>query len=396
MRLRKNRGRLRPALLAASFALALPYSTQAISQQVSQTNLVTDSNAFLISQGMSAATTQDPNLINPWGMSYSSTSPFWISNQGHGNTTLYNGAGVPQPQPTPLVVSITGGAPPSGPTGQAFVGGSGFNLAGGGNAVFAFANLNGGISAWNGGSNAIVQSITPGAVYTGLALGSSGGSNYLYAADHAGGIDVFDQNFTFHALAGDFTDPGLPSGLTPFNIANIGGVLYVTYAQAGPDADEAPLGSGIVDRFNMDGTFIDRFVTGSLSNNVLSPWGITQAPSAFGPFGGAILIGNFAEEDGFINAFSQSDGTYLGRLLSGSDPYSMPYLWSLGTRPTGGAGSDPNAVYFTAGIGDEEHGLFGRLNAVPEPSSWAMMLMGFGAMGLAVRRSSKPRHAQVA
>jgi len=386
MHLSSNRGHVRAALFATAFALSLPFSTQAHSQQVIQTNLTTDSNAYLTSHGWAAAAFEDSNLINPWGMSYGATSPFWVSNQGMNNTTLYTGTGEPQA----LVVSITGGSPPVGPTGQAFTAGQGFNMAGGGTAVFTFANLNGGISAWmpSNGTNAVVQTITPNAVYTGLASGSSGGNNYLYAANHSGGIDVFNQSFALTTLAGGFMDPNLPDGLTPFNVANIGGVLYVTFAQAGPDADEAPLGSGVVDRFNTDGTFIDRFVTGDVSNNVLSPWGLTQAPGAFGALAGAILVGNFAEEDGFINAFDPTNGSYLGMLRSGSDPYSMPYLWSLGTR-TGGLGNDPGAVYFTAGIGDEEHGLFGRLNAVPEPSSWAMMLLGFGAISLAIRRRNK-------
>lgn len=397
-----NRARLRTALFAATAgAVALPYSTQASSatQVVNQINLVTDDAAFLASQGYTPAATVDSHLINPWGMSFGATSPFWISNQGNGTSTLYTGTGAV----VPLVVSIPAAmSGPNGPTGQAFVGGSGFAL-GSGTAVFAFANLNGTISAWNGGTAAQVVAGVLGApgnpVYTGLATGSVGSNNYLYAANHSGGIDVFDQNFGKITLgtpnfAGTFTDPDQPAGLTPFNIANIGGKLFVTYAQAGPDADEAPLGSGAVDIFNMDGTFVQRFVTGDLSNNLLSPWGITQAPSTFGVFAGDILIGNFAEDDGFINAFAP-DGTYLGMLSSGSDPFEIPYLWSLAFR-TGGAGVDPNALYITAGIGDEDHGLFAELVPVPEPSTWAMMLVGFGAMGFALRRRTKAGLPQLA
>jgi uncharacterized protein (TIGR03118 family) len=257
---------------------------------------------------------------------------------------------------------------------------------GAGTATFIFANLDGSISAWNGaqGTTAAVQADTAGAVYTGLAIGSSGGSNYLYAANHAGGIDVYNQSFALTTLAGNFTDPNLPSGLTPFNVANIGGQLYVTFAQAGPDADEAPLGSGVVDIFNTDGTFVERFATGG---NLLSPWGVAQAPDDFGALAGAILIGNFAEEDGFINAFA-SDGNYLGQLMTENGPFSIPYLWALGTR-TGGVGVDPGSLYFTAGIGDEQHGLFAQLRPVPEPSTWALMLVGFGAMGLTLRRRAR-------
>lgn len=394
------RKHLRGVLLATAVAVALPYSSDAsaANQPVAQINLVTDDQGFLTSQGFSPANTVDPNLINPWGMSFGPTSPFWISNQGAGNSTLYTGNGTHFPPGNPLVVTIPGSATgPSGPTGQAFNSTTSFHLANNNPATFLFANLNGTVSAWNGGSGTTAQVVagTPGgAVYTGLALGSVGNDNFIYAANHAGGIDVFNQSFAPATLAGNFTDPNLPSGLSPFNIANIGGHLYITYAQAGPDADEAPLGSGLVDIFNTDGTFLSRFVTGSLTNNMSSPWGITVAPTGFGVFGNAFLIGNFSDENGFINAFA-SDGTYLGMLTSGSDPFNMPYLWSLGFR-TGGPNVDPNALYFTAGIGDEEHGLFGELRAVPEPSTWAMMLLGFGVVGFVLRRSSKPELAQLA
>jgi uncharacterized protein (TIGR03118 family) len=392
---RIQRARLRTALFAATaLAFTLPYSTEALSAtQVGQINLVTDNAAFLASQGFTPAATVDPSLVNPWGMSFGPTSPFWISNQVTGNSTLYTGTGAK----VPLTVAIPGSpSGPSGPTGQTFNPTTDFTLSNSNPALFLFANLNGTISGWNGGSGTTAQIVatTPGANYTGLALGSSGSSNFLYAANHAGGIDVFDQAFAPATLAGNFTDPNLPAGLSPFNIANIGGLLYVTYAQEGPDADEAPLGSGIVDIFNTDGTFASRFATGSLSNNILSPWGITQAPASWGDFANAILIGNFAEEDGFINAFDTS-GNYLGMLQGESDPFSMPYLWALRFR-TGGGGVNTNALYFTAGIGDEEHGLFGELVPVPEPSTWAMMLVGFGAIGLALRRRAKPEMAQLA
>ena len=396
----KSRRRMHTFLFATALTFAGAYSSPALGQAIQQINLTTDSNEFLISQGMTPAAHVDPNLINPWGMSFGPTSPFWISNQGSGNTTLYTGNGTPFPQPTPLVVTIPGSATgPSGPTGQTFNSTTSFTLSNNNPATFLFANLNGTISGWNGGlnpiTNAQVVAGTPGGgVYTGLAIGSSGGSNFLYAANHAGGIDVFDQNFAPTTLAGNFTDPNLPADLTPFNIANIGGKLYVTFAQVGPDADEAPLGFGVVDIFNTDGSFLSRFITGSLANNVVSPWGITIAPAGFAGLGGNFLVGNFSDEDGFINIFDPN-GSYLGQLTMNGTVFNMPYLWALGTR-TGGPNIDPNAVYFTAGIGDEEHGLFGELLPVPEPSSWALMLLGFGAIGLVIRRSSKPTLAQIA
>jgi uncharacterized protein (TIGR03118 family) len=388
MRLHKQGTSVRRALFATAAAFGLACSSQAWGQVAQQINLTTDSNTFLVSQGFTPAANVDPNLVNPWGMSYSPTSPFWISDQVTGVATLYSGNGTPFPQPTPLVVTIPS-APDAGPTGQAFVGGSGFQLTGGGNAVFAFANLDGSISAWNGGMAAAAQVTTPNAVYTGLASGSSGGNNYLYAANNAAGtIDVFNQMFQPTTLAGSFTDPNLPAGLSPFNVANIGGQLFVTYAAGGDDADEQALGTGAVDVFSTDGTLIGRFATGG---NLLSPWGITQAASNFANLGGDILIGNFSDEDGFINIFAP-DGTPLGLLTMNGDPFNMPYLWALGFR-TGGPGVDPNSLYITAGIGDEEHGLFAQLLPVPEPSTWAMMLVGFGAIGLAFRGGRRRRPA---
>ena len=155
-------------------------------------------------------------------------------------------------------------------------------------------------------------------------------------------------------------------------------------------AERAPV-AGAVDVFNTDGTLIGRFATGG---NLLSPWGITQAAANFANLGGDILIGNFSDEDGFINIFAPN-GTPLGLLTMNGDTFNMPYLWALGFR-TGGPGVDPNSLYITAGIGDEEHGLFAQLVPVPEPSTWAMMLVGFGAIGLAFRGRRRPKSALAA
>jgi len=375
--------RRRAVLLGTTCAALMVSSSAFANQKVTQVNLVTDNQAFLASQGYTPAATEDPDLINPWGLSFGPTSPFWISDQGAGKATLYDGFGGKRP----LTVTIPGSpGGPTGPTGQVFNPTNDFVLSDGTKATFIFANLNGTISGWNNaaGTTALVAAIPPNAIYTGLAMGSSGGANFLYAANGlAGRVDVFNGSFAVTTLAGSFTDPNLPAGLVPFNIANIGGKLYVTYAPPGPDADEAPLGTGVVDIFNTDGTFDRRFATGGM---LLSPWGVTKAPDTFGSLGGAILIGNFSDEDGFINAFRESDGAYLGMLAMGADPFRMPYLWSLAFR-TGGVGVDPSALYFTAGIGDEEHGLFGRLTAVPEPGSWALMLAGFAFAGARIRRS---------
>lgn len=379
------KSQLRLCTVAAALAMAASSSMTPATVMVNQVNLVTDSNASLVSLGFTPAAHEDPHLINPWGVSYAPAGPFWVSNQGTATSTLYNGAGVPQP----LVVSIpqnpTG---PAGPTGQVFNGSSSFGLPSGGPGLFFFANLDGSIAGWNPaqGTSAVKVASGEGAVYTGLAIGNAGGKDFLYAANNAGGtIDVFDTNFANAAFAeGSFTDPGPnPLGLAPFNVRNIGGHLFVTYATPGPEADEAALGTGFVSEFNPDGTFIRRLTEGG---QLLSPWGLEVAPSTFGDLAGALLVGNFSEDEGLINAFSLADGSFLGSLLdSKGDELEIPYLWAL-TTGNGRLAGDPGKIYFAAGIGDEEHGLFGELSPVPEPGEWAMLLTGFGMVGVALRR----------
>ena len=351
-----------------------------------QTNLVTDDQAFLTSQGYAPAAFVDPHLINPWGVSHGPTSPFWVSNQGDATSTLYNGAGAPQP----LVVSVPGtSGGPSGPTGQVFNGTSSFATVSGAIPRFLFANLDGSISGWVPGSTTATVLVNPSRnnVYTGLTLASSGGSSYLYAANRATNtIDVYDSSFTATTLTGNFTDPGLPAGYSVFNVKALGSSIFVTYAAGGADADEEPLGSGFVSEFTTDGNFVRRFASGG---QLASPWGLSFAPTGFAGLSGALLVGNFSDEDGFINAYSLSDGSYLGKLQDTSqNPINIPYLWEIlpGNAGNGGAA---NQLYFAAGIGDELHGLFGSFAFVPEPSTWAMMITGFGLVGSAMRRRTR-------
>ena len=212
-----------------------------------KTNIVSDV------PGLAGAT--DPNLKNPWDVAFSATSPFWVSNQGSGTATLYDGSG----NINSLVVSVPGGAPPSGPTGQVFNGTNGFVLGNGSSARFIFDTLNGTIAGWNGGTSAMTEVTTAGAIYTGLALAANNGSNYLYAADSTGQIRVFNSTFQAVSLAGSFTDPNAIAGYVPFNIQLIGSSLYVTYAQL--TAMGIGLPGGYVDVFNTDGTFSKRLTT---------------------------------------------------------------------------------------------------------------------------------------
>jgi uncharacterized protein (TIGR03118 family) len=388
--------RTRTILAAGCLSILLAGPVAAI--PVVQTNLVTDNQSVLTGLGYTPAVSVDPHLINPWGVSYAPTGPFWVSNQGDNTSTLYNGAA----DVLPLVVQTPGSIPgPSGPTGQVFNGTTSFNLSDGAPGRFFFANLDGSISGWNPASGTTAtrvvgsSTMTRPAIYTGLSLGSVAGQDYLYAANEATGrVDVFDTSFNAATLAGGFVDPGSDlAGYVPFNVKTIGDHVYVTYSTGGPDADEAALGSGFVSEFNQDGTFVRRLASGG---ELASPWGLAIAPSTFGDLAGSLLVANFNEEFGTINAFSLADGSFLGSLEDADgNPINVPYLWEIITG-NGAAGGDAGSLYFAAGIGDEEHGLFGRFDAaaaaVPDPASWAMMTIGMGLIGAAVRR--RRRHEE--
>jgi uncharacterized protein (TIGR03118 family) len=338
-----------------------------------QTNLVSDIPGL--------ATVTDPNLIDPWGVSFSATSPFWVSDNVTNLATLYTGT----PTINSTVVSV-----PGGPTGQVNNGNTAaFVLSDSKSANFIFDTQAGTISAWNSGigTTAVTEYSNSSASYTGLAIGTSGANTYLYAANAAGSINVFNSSFTPVTLAGNFTDPNLPAGYVPYNIQLIGTQLYVTYVIYDSQGNETP--SGIVDVFNTDGTFVSRFSSSSLLD---APWGITLAPNTFGIFGGDILIGNFL--NGEIDAFDPITGAYIGT-LDGTNglPIADPGLWALEFR-TGGTGDNTNALYFTAGINNETDGLLGEITDTPEPSP--ILLTGLGLLALTLTRlrpSERPTKA---
>jgi uncharacterized protein (TIGR03118 family) len=345
----------------------------------------------LVSDIPGLATVTDSNLKNPWGVSFLPGSPIWVSNQGTNTSTLYPVVGSTGVSKSPFVVNIppTGGPGPTGQVANSKM--SGFDVLHGGDgkpAAFIFANLNGSISAWDGSpslSSAFTQVTTPGAVYTGLAINQA--NTMLYAAnDSAGKIDVFDN--TFKPIdPGAFATPAAiaSKGLVPFNVEDIGGNVWVTYALAGHGPQTtAKLGQGAVAEFSEAGVLESMNVGGD--GKFASPWGLTVAPSTFGKFGGDILVGNFSYLHSEINAFNPTTWAFEGSIAVDPGAGEKPGgLWSL-FFGMGGADGNPNVLYFTDGINGESGGLFGAMTAVPEPSTWAMMLLGLGALALLAAR----------
>jgi uncharacterized protein (TIGR03118 family) len=327
-----------------------------------QTNLVSDLPGV--------ANTTDPNLVNPWGIVASSSSAFWIADNGTGLSTLYNGSGTPQS----LVVTIpppAGGTSTAAPTGIVFNSTTDFSVSSGGKtgtAAFIFATEDGTISGWSpkvNATNAILEvdnsAVGPGAVYKGLALGNNtANGNLLFATNfRAGTVDVFDKNFKSVNLgATAFTDTTLPAGFAPFGIRNIGGKLYVTYAMQNDvkHDDVAGPGNGFIDVYDTNGNLVQHFASGGTLN---SPWGLAVAPSNFGTLSNDLLVGNFG--DGLINAFNATTGDFIGQLQgTNGNTVHIDGLWGLNFG-NGASAGPTNTLFFTAGINGERNGLFGSL-----------------------------------
>src|SRR5580698_5484911 len=345
---------------------------------------------FLVSVVQSSADHQDPNLVNPWGVGFGPT-PFWSGNNGTGTATLYDGTGAL----IPLVVTIpqAGNAGTVGPiTGVIFnpftSNANAFDVQAGKPALFIFCSKDGVITGWNQSVSGTKASILfdnskSGAVYTGCALGGTAAAPYLFAANfNAGTVDVYDANMNLNPApygqsglpqpfsgSSAFLNPEIPAGFAPYNVQNINGTLFVAYAKQDTQKHVSVGGSGngYVAMFNLNGTLIANLISEGPLN---SPWGMAIAPSNFGLFAGALLVGNFS--DGKINAFNATTGAMLGTLDDATgNPIAIPGLWSLNFG--GGAQSeDPGTLYITAGIGGgptndpvQSHGLLASIQAAP-------------------------------
>ena len=332
--------------------------------QYTVTNLVSNQNAI----GSNPA---DPDLINGWGITSLATSPFWVSDNGTGKSTLYNSMG----QKQGLVVTIppasgTGLGTPTGvignTTASSFV--VSFTQGGvtkSGKSVFLFATLDGTISGWSPAvlpTTAVIPAAANrsgfGASYTALTLFTNSlGTSFLYAANNTngGGIDVFGGAFNF---LGTISDPQIPQSFAPYGARVIGDRLWVTFAGTNK------ANSGFVDVFqiNNDGTLTKLF---EANGPLHSPWGLAQAPSNFGPFSNAVLIANNIK-DGEINAFDPEAGNFLGHLADGNGrPITINQLWGLEFGKGAGVNGAMNELFFTAGPDNYANGLFGVITVSP-------------------------------
>jgi uncharacterized protein (TIGR03118 family) len=355
----------------------LPAATRA--QNYQQTNLVSD----LV--GM--APTIDPNLKNPWGMTRSpGGSPWWVANNNSGTSTLYTGAGAI----IPLVVTVP--PPAFEPTAQSAPSGVVFNGSAtdflvvpgtpGTAAHFIFDTEDGTISAWDGGKSAVLMADNSqnggpnGAVYKGATSAEINGNKFLYVTNfRSAKVEVYDTNFKPVNLGDHAFDPNgdgdhdsddrgaehVPHGFAPFNIQNIGGTLFVTYAkQDAPRHDPVGgTGFGYVVLFSPEGKLVGHLEHGDWFN---APWGVVWTTRDFGGFANSILVGNF--RSGWIAAFNGFTHKFIGFVRNPDNSLmTIDGVWSLTFANDGTAGL-ANTLYFTAGINDENDGLFGTITPV--------------------------------
>ncbi len=335
----------------------------AVAQHYKQTSLVSDLPGFLV----------DTNLVNPWGLSRSSGSPWWVSDNGTGLSTLYDGTG----KAAPLVVTI----PPADtssqtgtPTGTVFNGSTDFAIAPKKPGVFLFVTEDGTISGWNPGvdlTHAVIKvnehsrSVFKGATIATVNL-PSGPMSLLYVADfRKGRVRIYDTNFhPMHVDEDAFDDDRMPAGYAPFNIQNIGGDIYVAFAKQDDAKHDEVDGEGLgyVDVFSPRGRLLRRLEHGDWFN---APWGLTLASGDFGAYSHDVLVGQFGS--GEILAFDPVTGRYKGALVDANNQKIVnDGLWGISFGNGTGAGP-ANTLYFSAGSNHEADGLFGSITAVENP-----------------------------
>ena len=302
----------------------------------------------LVSNQVGAARHTDPLLVNAWGLVYAPGSPFWISDNGSGWSTLYDGAG--GKVPFEVEIPSANGSGTGSPTGIVYNGSNEFQVQGWA-SVFLFATQDGTISGWapqSDPNNAIIAVTTAGAMYTGLAITSRTSGNFLFAADQVNNkVDVYDGKFK---LVKTFTDKTLPAGFAPFGIQDFGGLVYVAFASSSGAA------GGYIDIFSENGTFLKQVAHGAPLNQ---PWGLAVAPRNFGPLSNTLLVSNNTNT-GTINAFNSITGEFVGTVKdTNGKAILIDQLWGIefggGTANNGST----NQLFFTAGPANNLAGTFG-------------------------------------
>lgn len=354
------------SLAATAGAVVVGAATAAIAVPSAEAGSNPAANSYrevrLVADTPGQARLTDPNLVNAWGLAASPTSPLWVSDNGTSTSTLYQGATPGKPvMKVPLDVKIPGAGDP---TGVVFNPTTTFNLSTGGKsgpALFIFAGENGDLFAWNrtgDPTQAVQVAHTRHAVYKGLTMVTVGGRQFLLAANfHRNRIDVFNESFDRVASRHAFSSVGIPHGFAPFDVANLDGKVYVTYAKqdaTGHD-DVAGPGNGFINVFTQRGRFLGSLVRRGVLN---SPWGLTIAPQGFGPFAGKLLVGNFG--DGRVHVVDQQSGHVVATLRNRAHkPIVIDGLWGL--LPGNGTAGNTSDVWFSAGPNEESHGLLGIL-----------------------------------
>lgn len=327
------------ALLVLALSLASNLALAACGQAYAATTLVKNTG-----------THGDKQLINPWGLVYGPSSPFWLSDEGSGLSTLYTGTGAKQS----LVVTVptASGSGVGSPTGIVYNGSTEFKIDTW-TSAFLFDTLDGTISGWShfDPSNALIGVKNAGAVYTGLAITSKTSGNFLYAADVANNkVDVYDGTFKF---VKSFTDTALPAGYAPFGIQDIGGQVYVAFAQTNGTA------GGYIDIFNEDGTFVKTLIHGKPLNQ---PWGFAVAPSNFGPLSNTLLISNNTNS-GTISGFNPTTGAFVGTVKNSLGKIiHINQLWGIEFGGGTSSNGNTNQLFYTAGPLNNLNGIFGVIN----------------------------------
>jgi uncharacterized protein (TIGR03118 family) len=332
--------------LAASLGLVLMFAGTALAQYKS---VLLDSNVTGHGRHF------DPLLVNGWGLAYLPGQPFWVSDEGSGWSTLYDGQG--NPQSLQVIVPAANGPYGGSPTGIVANNSLQGFLVKGWVSYFMFATLDGTIQGWSplspSQSIIAVNNSSKGASYTGLAITNRASGNMIYAADSANGeVDMYDSNFT---LVKSFTDPSLPKNAVPFGIQDIKGKLLVAFA----DASGGP--GGVIDLFTEDGTFVKHLIVGSPLNQ---PWGMALAPSNFGPLSNTLLVSNNLDVVGDINGFDVKTGKFVGTVsTSDGKPIQIDQIWGIEFGGGTAANGKKNTLYWAAGPLNNVDGTFGAIVA---------------------------------